>query len=73
MCSLLALYPNLEDLGEYMGLSLNSDEVQRNMALLPMADNVSVVGSFNPPSTTRESPPLVGVCQMVCLCEGCQW
>lgn len=25
-----------------MGLSLNSDEVQRNLALLPVADNVSV-------------------------------
>ncbi len=26
-----------------MGLSLNSDEVQRNLALLPVADNVSVL------------------------------
>ncbi|XP_077432288.1 syntenin-2 [Vanacampus margaritifer] len=34
-----SLYPNLEELGEYMGLSLNSDEVQRNLALLPAADN----------------------------------
>lgn len=25
-----------------MGLALNSDEVQRNLALLPVADNVSV-------------------------------
>lgn len=58
-CSLLALYPNLEDLGEYMGLSLNSDEVQRNMALVPMADNVSIVGSFNPPSTTRKRAHLL--------------
>ncbi|KAL1021219.1 hypothetical protein UPYG_G00010300 [Umbra pygmaea] len=33
------LYPNLEELGDYMGLRLNSDEVQRNMALVPMADN----------------------------------
>ncbi|CAB1329637.1 unnamed protein product [Coregonus sp. 'balchen'] len=39
------LYPNLEDLGEYMGLSLNSDEVQRNMALVPMADNQVAVPS----------------------------
>ncbi len=37
----LALYPNLEELGDYMGLSLNSDEVQRNLALVPVADNVS--------------------------------
>uniref|UniRef100_A0A8C2IVT7 Syndecan binding protein (syntenin) 2 n=1 Tax=Cyprinus carpio TaxID=7962 RepID=A0A8C2IVT7_CYPCA len=33
------LYPNLEELGDYMGLSLNSDEVQRNLALVPVADN----------------------------------
>ncbi|CAK6977441.1 syntenin-2 [Scomber scombrus] len=37
-----SLYPNLEELGEYMGLSLNSDEVQRNLALVPVADNVAV-------------------------------
>uniref|UniRef100_A0A673KDU1 Syntenin-1-like n=1 Tax=Sinocyclocheilus rhinocerous TaxID=307959 RepID=A0A673KDU1_9TELE len=37
------LYPNLEELGDYMGLSLNSDEVQRNLALVPVADNFSVV------------------------------
>lgn len=43
---LLALYPNLEDLGDYMGLALNSDEVQRNLALLPVADNVSVSVSW---------------------------
>lgn len=36
-----ALYPNLEELGDYMGLALNSDEVQRNLALVPVADNVS--------------------------------
>ncbi|XP_041712923.1 syntenin-1 [Coregonus clupeaformis] len=40
-----ALYPNLEELGEYMGLSLDSDEVQRNMALVPMADNQVAVSS----------------------------
>lgn len=33
------LYPNLEELGDYMGLSLNSDEVQKNLALVPLADN----------------------------------
>ncbi|XP_039623795.1 syntenin-2 [Polypterus senegalus] len=33
------LYPNLQELGEYMGLSLNSDEVQRNLALVPASDN----------------------------------
>jgi len=36
------LYPNLEELGDYMGLSLNSDEVQRNLALVPVADSVSM-------------------------------
>uniref|UniRef100_A0A8C7NQW3 Syndecan binding protein (syntenin) 2 n=1 Tax=Oncorhynchus mykiss TaxID=8022 RepID=A0A8C7NQW3_ONCMY len=39
------LYPNLEELGEYMGLSLDSDEVQRNMASVPMADNQVAVSS----------------------------
>ncbi|MED6280332.1 hypothetical protein CHARACLAT_009786 [Characodon lateralis] len=38
-----SLYPNLEELGDYMGLALNSDEVQRNMALVPVADNVSIL------------------------------
>ncbi|XP_028309186.1 syntenin-2 [Gouania willdenowi] len=33
-----ALYPNLEELGDYMGLALNSDEVQKNLALVPVAD-----------------------------------
>uniref|UniRef100_A0A3Q4HYW4 Syndecan binding protein (syntenin) 2 n=1 Tax=Neolamprologus brichardi TaxID=32507 RepID=A0A3Q4HYW4_NEOBR len=33
------LYPNLEELGDYMGLALNSDEVQKNLALVPVADN----------------------------------
>lgn len=36
------LYPNLEELGDYMGLSLNGEEVQQNLALLPVAANVSV-------------------------------
>ncbi|KAG7472321.1 hypothetical protein MATL_G00107610 [Megalops atlanticus] len=41
------LYPNLQELGEYMGLSLNSDEVQRNLALVPVADNqVAVAGAM---------------------------
>ncbi|KAG7520289.1 syntenin-1-like [Solea senegalensis] len=34
-----SLYPNLEELGSYMGLAINSDEVQRNLALVPMAEN----------------------------------
>ncbi|KAK1801510.1 hypothetical protein P4O66_004571 [Electrophorus voltai] len=37
-----SLYPNLEGLGEYMGLSLNSDEVQKNLALVPAVDNQQV-------------------------------
>ncbi|KAK7132079.1 hypothetical protein R3I93_018587 [Phoxinus phoxinus] len=39
------LYPNLEELGDYMGLSLNSDEVQRNLALVPVADSQVAVSS----------------------------
>lgn len=42
-----SLYPNLEELGEYMGLRLNSDEVQRNMALVPVADNQVAVPSLS--------------------------
>ncbi|XP_068190709.1 syntenin-2 [Antennarius striatus] len=34
-----SLYPNLEELGDYMGLALNSDEVQKNLALMPVADS----------------------------------
>ncbi|XP_006639695.2 syntenin-2 [Lepisosteus oculatus] len=33
------LYPDLQELGEYMGLRLNSDEVRNNMALVPAGDN----------------------------------
>ncbi|KAA0706924.1 Syntenin-1 Melanoma differentiation-associated protein 9 [Triplophysa tibetana] len=40
-----SLYPNLEELGDYMGLSLNSDEVQRNLALVPVADSQVAVPS----------------------------
>ncbi|KAF3696504.1 Syntenin-1 Melanoma differentiation-associated protein 9 [Channa argus] len=40
-----SLYPNLEELGDYMGLALNSDEVQRNLALLPVANNQMAVPS----------------------------
>ncbi|KAJ8378211.1 hypothetical protein AAFF_G00244990 [Aldrovandia affinis] len=39
------LYPNLQELGDYMGLSLNSDEVQRNLALVPVADSQVAVPS----------------------------
>jgi len=35
------LYPDLEEMGDYMGLVLNSEEVQRNLALVPLADSVS--------------------------------
>uniref|UniRef100_A0A3Q3B3Q5 Syndecan binding protein (syntenin) 2 n=1 Tax=Kryptolebias marmoratus TaxID=37003 RepID=A0A3Q3B3Q5_KRYMA len=37
-----SLYPNL---GDYMGLALNSDEVQRNLALVPVTDNQVAVPS----------------------------
>ncbi|TNN23398.1 Syntenin-1 [Liparis tanakae] len=36
------LYPDLEEMGDYMGLVLNSDEVQRNLALVPLADSVAL-------------------------------
>lgn len=34
------LYPNLAELGTYMGLSLDSEEVQKNLELVP-ASSVS--------------------------------
>nr|XP_057907140.1 syntenin-2 isoform X1 [Doryrhamphus excisus] len=45
MPSSAGLYPSLEDLGEYMGLRLNSDEVQNNLAVLPAANNDQVAVS----------------------------
>lgn len=47
----LGLYPNLEELGDYMGLSLNSEEVQKNLALLPVSANVSEHSSLPVPSS----------------------
>ncbi|XP_056277949.1 syntenin-2 isoform X2 [Pseudoliparis swirei] len=37
-----SLYPDLEEMGDYMGLVLNSEEVQRNLALVPLADSVAL-------------------------------
>ncbi|KAM9061195.1 syntenin-2 [Sarcophilus harrisii] len=37
-----ALYPNLAELGSYMGLSLSSQEVQQNLSLTPASDNQAV-------------------------------
>uniref|UniRef100_A0A3Q1AZ56 PDZ domain-containing protein n=2 Tax=Amphiprion TaxID=80969 RepID=A0A3Q1AZ56_AMPOC len=42
-----SLYPNLEELGDYMGLALNSDEVQKNLALVPVADNQVALPSLS--------------------------
>ncbi|XP_026862749.2 syntenin-2 isoform X2 [Electrophorus electricus] len=54
-----SLYPNLEGLGEYMGLSLNSDEVQKNLALVPAVDNqvavLSGVGGMVRPVTGTDT------------------
>ncbi|XP_040049990.2 syntenin-1 [Gasterosteus aculeatus] len=42
-----SLYPDLGELGDYMGLALNSEEVQRNLALLPVADNQVALPSLS--------------------------
>lgn len=39
------LYPNLEELGSYMGLVLDSEELQKNLALVPAADNQVALSS----------------------------
>ncbi|KAH0619298.1 hypothetical protein JD844_019259 [Phrynosoma platyrhinos] len=36
------LYPNLAELNDYMGLSLSSEEVQKNLGLVPAGSSVSV-------------------------------
>ncbi|TKS77022.1 Syntenin-1 Melanoma differentiation-associated protein 9 [Collichthys lucidus] len=45
------LYPNLEELGDYMGLALNSDEVQRNLALQVALPATSGIGGMVRPVT----------------------
>ncbi|KAJ6655875.1 hypothetical protein lerEdw1_004645, partial [Lerista edwardsae] len=42
------LYPNLGELNDYMGLSLSSEEVQRNLALVPAGGNAMVSASSAP-------------------------
>ncbi|XP_062977260.1 syntenin-2 [Elgaria multicarinata webbii] len=39
------LYPNLTDLNDYMGLSLSSEEVQKNLVLAPANSNAEAVAS----------------------------
>ncbi|KAL4655421.1 syntenin-1-like [Arapaima gigas] len=51
-----SLYPNLKELGDYMGLNLSSDEVQKNLALVPVADSQVAVPS---------GPSLVGMVRPV--------
>lgn len=43
-----SLYPNLEELGSYMGLSLNSEELQQNLALVPASDAVALSSLSSP-------------------------
>ncbi|KAM9249134.1 syntenin-2 isoform 1-T2 [Dugong dugon] len=38
------LYPNLAELGSYMGLSLSSQEVQQNLPQIPEGDNTAALG-----------------------------
>ncbi|KAK9515730.1 hypothetical protein VZT92_026355 [Zoarces viviparus] len=42
-----SLYPDLGELGDYMGLVLDGEEVQRNLALMPVADNQVAVPSLS--------------------------
>lgn len=51
------LYPNLTELGDYMGLSLSSDEVQKDLALVPASGNA---GALVPSSQGVLVAPLTG-------------
>ncbi|XP_069507022.1 syntenin-2 [Ambystoma mexicanum] len=58
------LYPNLGELCNYMGLSLSSEEVQMNLALLPAADSTvatrpSALGMMVAPVTGNN----IGLCR----------
>lgn len=39
-----ALYPDLQELGDYMGLDLNSEKLQEDMSLVPVTDSGQVAG-----------------------------
>ncbi|KAL7975950.1 hypothetical protein Chor_005508 [Crotalus horridus] len=54
------LYPDLADLNDYMGLSLSSEEIQRNLALIPTANtamgpNTSAQGPLVAPVTGSDA------------------
>ncbi|XP_065422381.1 syntenin-2 isoform X2 [Chrysemys picta bellii] len=51
------LYPNLTELGDYMGLSLSSEEVQKDLALVPASGNA---GALLPSSQGVLVAPLTG-------------
>nr|XP_032622234.1 syntenin-2 isoform X2 [Chelonoidis abingdonii] len=51
------LYPNLTELGDYMGLSLSSEEVQKDLALVPASGNA---GALVPSSQGVLVAPLTG-------------
>ncbi|XP_030388958.1 syntenin-2 isoform X2 [Gopherus evgoodei] len=51
------LYPNLTELGDYMGLLLSSEEVQKDLALVPASDNA---GALVPSSQGVLVAPLTG-------------
>uniref|UniRef100_A0A8C3IV87 Syndecan binding protein 2 n=2 Tax=Emydidae TaxID=8476 RepID=A0A8C3IV87_CHRPI len=52
------LYPNLTELGDYMGLSLSSEEVQKDLALVPASGNQA--GALVPSSQGVLVAPLTG-------------
>lgn len=52
------LYPNLAELGDYMGLSLASEEVQKDLALISASDNQA--GGLDPSSQGLLVAPLTG-------------
>ena len=61
------LYPNLAELESYMGLSLSSQEVQKNLTQIPDSDNVGIC--LLPLNILPFGLAILkGVCVCVCVC-----
>ncbi|XP_053103306.1 syntenin-2 [Hemicordylus capensis] len=55
----LTLYPNLAELNDYMGLSLSSEEIQKNLGLVP-AGSHALVSAASPAASSVMVAPVTG-------------